>query len=98
MKPLIDKQLDAVAGALEEILQRRTKLGAQYANEFARYSARYARSLISSPDPRGVDRYRNQLRAVLETIKEIGEQSADEVLDILEDGLRILIAVGRAAI
>lgn len=98
MTDLITQQLEAVALELEDILIRRTKLGAGYAHEFASYSADYARSLISSPDPQGAERYRNQLRAVVETIDEIGDQATEEILDRLVDGLQILIAVGKAAL
>lgn len=94
---LTSSQFEAIADALAESIARRAKVSVEYAREFAVYSTGFAASLLDDPDPKGLERFQAQARAVAETITEINEQSIPGLLDSVEDYLRITLAVLRAA-
>ena len=98
MNPLSKTQLDALAREIGAVVERRASVGADYAAEVAVYAAGYGASLLTSPDPDGLDRFRAQARAMTETLNEIGDQAMDEILDEVVGGFRFLLAVGRAAL
>ena len=87
----------AIADELTSIVASRGKVSADYAREFAVYSTGFATSLLDSPDPNGLERFKAQARAVVETIKEINEQAIPDVLDAVLDAIRLILVVVRAA-
>ena len=99
MDTLNMNQLDALAAEIAAIVERRAKVGAAYATEFAAYAAGFGASFLTSPDPQGMERFRAQARAVMETLDEISDQASEEILEDVLGGLRFVIAVaGRAAL
>ena len=97
MSNITTAQLEAVAARILEIVEDETDEAAEYARDFARYSAEYATAALLDPHPDSVERFEAQTRAVAETIREIGDQAAQRIIFRLVDGLRILLAVTRAA-
>lgn len=94
---IAEELISSIATELASTIERRAKVSAAYAQDFARYSADYAASLLDDPEPEGLERYREQARAVAETIKELNEQSIPDVVAIGEDAIRFVLLVLRAA-
>ncbi|MEM8711457.1 MAG: hypothetical protein AAGG01_10930 [Planctomycetota bacterium] len=89
--------LDSIATELALSIERRAKVSAEYARDFARYSADYAAAMLDDPEPEDIERYREQALAVAETIRELNEQSIPDVVAIGEDAIRFVLLVLRAA-
>lgn len=98
MKDLSKQQLDALAGWIKDIVVETTEESGDYAEDFARYAAAYAAAVLIDPAPDSMARFRAQARVVAETIREISDQASHRILLRVEEGLRLLIAVAKAAL
>lgn len=98
MNQLNKQQLDALTLEIREIVVDVTKEGGAYAEEFARYAAAYVSAAITDPQPDSLSRFTAQARVVAETIKEMGDQATETIVLRLEDVVKVLLAVAKAAI
>lgn len=90
--------LGRLSDEITRVVQTTTGQAGDYVRDFARYSAAYATSLLDAPTEDAWERWRAQVRAAAETIKEISEQALQRILERLEDALRFTLNVVAAAV
>lgn len=87
------QKLDQLAQRIRAIVESKTGAAGAYAEEFARYTAGYIASLLQHPGEDPLGRLEAYALTVSETIDEIGDQAAADIVAEIKQGVEWALTV-----